>query len=471
MTKQQGTEGIAVTNTVPLFKYAGGKERMLELYRPFFANLENKNCFVDYFGGTGTMSIWVKSLYPHMKILLNELNSEIFGIYDALKNSYGEFLLHAQKLDAEYTAIRERGIAQGLSMNLISKPRDKQVITTETGQIEREVKGENYERYYPTSREAFYYDLRSRYADAPETFSSSVEKSATLYFMLQTNFSGIWQTRSKDGVYYTPFGLGTEKNSRLNLASLFRFHEMLQDATISNQDFRSVEASRGSIHYFDPPYIDSHTKYQKGGFSAEATKDLCERINTLYNLGECVFFSNKDGDYLRETLSSLKFVLFPTQYTAGRKNSEEGSRAVEILFHNNKKTALHIGITEKEYKEIITLLDENYFVGKIIPYGYSDCWFWDGCYQIKKTLENRAHPVKPLPHAVLWCIINKRLLQRSSRLERVCHSVECCNPRHWRLVGDVKELKMLVNKRKFDLTVTSDCGTFNLVPHLNPSVD
>ena len=51
-----------------LYRYAGGKGKLLTLYHPFFAGLHPQHC-VDYFGGSGTMSLWFHQLYPDVGCL------------------------------------------------------------------------------------------------------------------------------------------------------------------------------------------------------------------------------------------------------------------------------------------------------------------------------------------------------------------------------------------------------------------
>lgn len=299
-------------SVIPLFKYAGGKHKMLEKYNPFFQGLGSKRAFIDYFGGSGTMSLWMHSLYPHFTIVLNELNSEIYSIYSALKRDYKLFLDTVDELDKQYTYIRQENL-----LNFADNPKKGK---------EKSI----------AERKEFYYALRHLYTNTPDLFSSDAEKAAALYFMLKTNFNGIWQVRAKDGIYNTPFGNGFETKSVINMDALAAFRDMLMVTEIRNEDFRALESihKKRAIHYFDPPYVNSYTNYEKGGFPEETTLALCALMNRLNDQGEKVYLSNKDADILRDNLPAFTFETFDVKYTAGRKNTLEGSKAVEILAHN-----------------------------------------------------------------------------------------------------------------------------------------
>src|ERR1700756_1433579 len=150
----------------PIFKYAGSKARMLGRYRNYFRGLHDKEYFVDYFAGTGLVSQWMHSLYPAIPIVMNELNPELFSIYEAIRSDFDGFAHLLEMQTTEYLA-----------------------LTIE-------------------ERERYYYQVRARYA---EDTCAATEKAANLYFMLLTNFNGIWQVRADDGSYFTSFGRGTER--------------------------------------------------------------------------------------------------------------------------------------------------------------------------------------------------------------------------------------------------------------------
>ena len=292
-----------------IFKLAGGKGRMLKVYEPFFDNLSSTKIFVDYFGGTGAVSVWFKKMYPNTHIILNELSTEIHGIHKALLNDSLEFYKVLRAYDDSYKALRDMYPHHARN-------------------------GPKSDVY--RARKQLYLELRERYADTDD-FYTDTEKYATLYFLLQTNFNGVWQCRAEDGIYYTPFGNGTQKGSVIRWVELEEFRTCLKYATISNLDYIDVLVSNpNAVHYFDPPYVESYTKFSDD-FDENHTKHLCDRICHVHYRGEKVFFSNKRHVMFEKRLTPLKFEEIMVQYTAGRNNKSEGTRSVEILAHNNFK--------------------------------------------------------------------------------------------------------------------------------------
>lgn len=279
---------------------------MLKKYEPFFSNL-SPSVFVDYFGGTGAVSIWFKELYPNSKIILNEYSEEIHGIHKAIVNNYEEFCSLLKEYDDVYSSLLDL---------YPTHPRNG-------------TKSDVYR-----ARKHLYLEFRNRYADLND-FYNDVEKYATLYFMLQTNFNGVWQPRKSDGIYYTPFGNGKQVGSVIRWDELEKFHFCLKNTSVINHDYVDVLIEdKNAVHYFDPPYVESYTQFSSL-FDEKSTKHLCDRICHIHYRGEKVFFSNKRNKLFDERLHILTFQEMDVQYTAGRSNTTEGSRSTEILAHNN----------------------------------------------------------------------------------------------------------------------------------------
>src|SRR5215471_12967646 len=90
-----------MTRVKPLFGYAGGKAKLLEIYAPFFEGLRPQHC-VDYFGGSGTMSVWFHSLYPHATLALNEKDATLYGLFKCLQDEYEAFCKEVRRLEEQY---------------------------------------------------------------------------------------------------------------------------------------------------------------------------------------------------------------------------------------------------------------------------------------------------------------------------------------------------------------------------------
>src|SRR6266700_7554559 len=82
----------------PLYRYAGGKTKLLNIYYPFFQGLRPEYC-VDYFGGSGTMSLWFHQLYPDAKLYLNEKDPAIYKLFKCMKEDHEEFYQELQPLE------------------------------------------------------------------------------------------------------------------------------------------------------------------------------------------------------------------------------------------------------------------------------------------------------------------------------------------------------------------------------------
>ena len=82
----------------PLFRYAGSKAEMLDRYYPCFEGLHPQYC-IDYFGGSGTMSLFFHAMYPTARLLLNEKDSSLVYLFTAIQQQYDLFIELMKQLD------------------------------------------------------------------------------------------------------------------------------------------------------------------------------------------------------------------------------------------------------------------------------------------------------------------------------------------------------------------------------------
>lgn len=279
-----------ITSIYPLFKWTGSKRKMFPKYEPFFKGLQF-DTFVDLCGGTGATSVWIHQNYPDARIILNEINVDIFGIYTGIKHDYASFIDLVDYYERTYMALEGK---------------------------------ENRKAMYLKVREEFheeYYEI------------DVLDRSAMLYFLLCTNFNGIWQAKSSSGLYYTPFGNGGEKTGIYNRKGMEDFKAMVDRAEILCGSYEQVVIPDNSLVFADPPYISSHTQYDKReNFSDLMQFEMAEFL-IAHSKKNKIAFCNKDDKMFREIFAGFSFEEFNVKYTASSKDTF-GAKATEILVHN-----------------------------------------------------------------------------------------------------------------------------------------
>lgn len=279
-----------ITSVNPLFKWTGSKRKMFPKYAPIFAGLEF-DTFVDMCGGTGITSVWINKNFPDKKIILNEYNIDIFNIYSQLKTNYTYFINAVNQYEAEYMALDGK---------------------------------ENRKAYYLCKREFFHENYHGLAVE---------DRTPLLYFLMCTNFNGIWQAKKSSGLYYTPFGNGGEVKGIYNRTAMVDFVEMVEKAELRYGSYEDIHFDDNSLLFADPPYISSHTRYDdRGSFSDLMQAQMAEYL-VKHSEKNKIAFCNKDHPLFREIFKGFTFEEFNVKYTASSKDGE-GSLAREILVHN-----------------------------------------------------------------------------------------------------------------------------------------
>lgn len=251
---------------------------MWDAYHSIFFPHGKFDTFVDLFCGAGSVSLWIKENYPDVHIVMNDTNTELISMYQTIKNDYDEF-------EREYLELVNEFV-----------PLDK------------------------PNRKLMYQRIMRNYCLTPEN-NDETTNNAHLYFMLQTNFNGIWKGYKKWNCRYsTPPGTLTMKEHFFDVKRTRHFRNLLQDATITNLDFADVEATGKTYWYADPPYRSSIVDYG-GGFTDKDQVRLAEFLKTKSNNGDFISESNKeigDGFWHEHYGNNYNINVVPARYTAGR---------------------------------------------------------------------------------------------------------------------------------------------------------
>lgn len=276
----------------PPFKWAGGKRKMISSYSNIFFPPKPIQIFVDMFCGAGSISLWVFQKYPSVKIILNDVNKELIDMYSVIRNQYPKF-------EKEYIKIVKKC------------PSSKE------------------------ERKQYYYRLRDEHCHQYKNLSRE-RIAAGLFFMLKTNFNGLWKVYKKcDLRYSTPPGTMTFSSKFLNVETIKEFSKFLNRCELRCGDFSSLKKYFGPSTYFyaDPPYRSTDVLYQ-GGFGDRDQIRLANFLKKADQAGSWISESNREiGDRFWEKHfpKFKKHYLKSISYTAGRSGSHSSD---EVLVTN-----------------------------------------------------------------------------------------------------------------------------------------
>jgi DNA adenine methylase len=269
-----------VTNTPPMFKWTGSKQRMLAQYEGKFFPPVPVTRYVDLFAGGLTNVLLVAEKYPHADLVFNDFNGELIGLYRDLASNEAD-VLHTW----------DECVKQCLSLDTAEQ------------------------------RKAFYYTLREKYT-LSHTSYDRYQLSGLLLFMLMVNFNGMWKAYIKcNGRYSTPPGTCLQKAGFFadKREAVKQNAVVLRKATILHGDFGAVGLSAGDFVYADPPYRDSIVDYQAG--FTEVDQVRLAKVLTAHS-GPYAY-SNKDiGDgFFVTNFPSANVHVMSAKYAAGRGTS------------------------------------------------------------------------------------------------------------------------------------------------------
>ena len=226
--------------------YTGGKYKLLPQILPYFPS--NINTFVDMFCGGLNVSANVKC----KKIIANDLDEHVIGIYESLK-----------EYDIETI---ESWIRTWLKMYELSD-----------------------------SNEEMYYKLRAHYNDCIKLNKNSIlhDMNIMLFVLVCHSFNNMIRFNKK-GDFNVPFGKRTyNPNMRKNLVDFYNaIHNI--DITFSSEDFRKLDLqglSKDDFVYCDPPYSITCAAYNSG-WDGKDDKDLMDLLDKLHEDGIRFALSN-----------------------------------------------------------------------------------------------------------------------------------------------------------------------------------
>ncbi len=232
----------------PFLKWAGGKTQLIDI---IFQNLPSNNIgtFIEPFIGSGAVAFRMLSLYPEIKVIINDINSDLINVYRVIKDNVSELITELKLLEKEY--------------------------------ISKDIE----------CKKEFFYEIRNEYNKRDNFYKKiSIKNASYFIFLNKTCFNGLYRVNSKNG-FNVPFGKYSNpcicNENLLNIDC-----ELLQRAIILNGDysltFDYTSLDGDTLFYFDPPYKPISATSSFNSYSADIfddsqqirLKDFCDKLSS-----------------------------------------------------------------------------------------------------------------------------------------------------------------------------------------------
>lgn len=266
--------------TKPPLKWVGGKTQILDQVFALFPRQMNN--YIEPFLGGGSVLLGILSLWQQDKIQINgdlyasDVNPNTIGLYQNIQSHCDELILALQQLVTTYSTIHG-------------------------DTVHRNATSEDEAR---TSRESYYYWVRSSFNALTQEEKVSPKGSAMLVFLNKTCFRGLY--REGPHGLNVPFEKQNQNQTIFEETHLRRISELIQGVHFICQGFEAsmALAKAGDVVYLDPPYVPetatSFVGYNADGFSGEQHHTLFALIHSLVQRDVNVIMSNADVPLVRE---------------------------------------------------------------------------------------------------------------------------------------------------------------------------
>jgi len=317
----------------PLFWYTGGKAKLFTIYYPFFQGLHPEHC-IDYFGGSGTMSLWFHQLYPQAKVYLNEIDPALYKLFKCMQEEYEEFKKWLETIDSVYSRRKEFGDKKSYYYEF----RDQEYNLTQYFPYEKISPEERIRiacKHISEENMRMMLKNNAKKDMTKEEYQNHKGKNrprehAFYFFLRKLSFSGM-NVRNKKGEYTSAPGIRSPQQPVYDPERLEAFKAMLDHAELFNTDYRHLDIQRPkSLHYFDPPYVDSIQDLFTSRFGWDETEELCEYVQRV-SAHSTVLMSNYEHPRLKKLLKGFDWYTFPAVGGMQRNKRKEPVR--EILFY------------------------------------------------------------------------------------------------------------------------------------------
>lgn len=270
----------------PFLKWVGGKTQIIDTLIEYYP--EKINNYHDIFLGGGSTLLALLSYVRDgnititNKIYAYDLNCNLINVYKNVQKKPNELYKKIKEFVDEYTS------CSGNEIN--RKPKTKKEAMT--------------------SRESYYYWIRSMYNNLNDDEKAGITGSALFIFLNKTCFRGIYRIGPHG--FNVPFGHYDSSNV-IDKKTIQEVSELIKNVRFKCLGFEKslLKVKDGDFAYLDPPYAPekntSFVKYNSDGFNTEQHKKLFAMCETLMLNKIQFMMSNSNVKLVTEAFPKNKY--------------------------------------------------------------------------------------------------------------------------------------------------------------------
>lgn len=293
----------------PFLKWVGGKSQIInKIIEKFPKEIEN---YHELFLGGGSVLLALLSLQKENKITIKgniyayDINDKLINVYKNIQKNKEELFELIEKYINDYDSINGETI-------------NRNPLTIEQAK---------------TSKESYYYWIRSKYNNTNE---STIEHSALFMFLNKTCFRGIY--REGPNGFNVPYGHYKKTPTIITKEEIDKISDLIKNVEFIPSDFTNsiINIKIGDFVYLDPPYAPETKKsfvgYTADGFNLEMHNRLFDEIRELNNKKIKFIMSNAKVDLVLNNFNDFNIEEIKARRAINSKNPE--STTTEVIISN-----------------------------------------------------------------------------------------------------------------------------------------
>lgn len=157
----------------------------------------------------------------------------------------------------------------------------------------------------------------------------SWELAAIFIYLNKTCYNGLYRV-NKSGGFNVPYG-SYANPTIVDSKNLINCSRALQGVNLAHREFGSTPIKAAAFYYLDPPYHQTYSSYDSGGFDESKHRQLAQFCHEIDKAGGQFMLSNSDTGLIRTLYGRYKLSEVEANRTVSCKANSRGKENELII--------------------------------------------------------------------------------------------------------------------------------------------